>query len=87
MYWDERSEKRQNLRIQQFIIPVNILYIVIFYIYLYIQYFIYRNYSYLFQCIYIIFRESYPSTLLKLRCILSKQLSREHFNLTTVLSL
>jgi len=29
--------------------------------------FIYCKHSYIFQCIYIIFRESYPSTLLKLQ--------------------
>jgi hypothetical protein len=34
--------------------------------YIYKQYFIYRNYSYRFRCTCIIFRESYPSILLKL---------------------
>jgi hypothetical protein len=33
----------------------------------YIQYFIYRKHSYMIQCICTIYRESYPSTLLKLQ--------------------
>ena len=31
------------------------------------QYFIYRKYPYMFRCIRIIFKESHPSTVLKLR--------------------
>ena len=31
--------------------------------YIYKQYFIYRKYYYMFRCICVIFRESYPSTL------------------------
>ena len=34
--------------------------------YIYKQYFIYRKYCYMFRCICIIFRKSYPSTLLML---------------------
>ena len=35
--------------------------------YIYKQYFIYRKHSYMFRCICIIFRESYPCILLMLR--------------------
>ena len=37
------------------------------YIYIYKQYFIYPKYFYMFRFICVIFRESYPSTLLKLQ--------------------
>ena len=36
------------------------------YIYIYQQYFIYRKRSYMFRCTRTVFRESYPSTLIKL---------------------
>ena len=40
---------------------------VCIYIHTYTQYFIYRKHSYMFRCICIIFRKSYPFTLLKLQ--------------------
>ena len=40
---------------------------------IYTQCFIYRQYSYVFQCTRVIFRESYPSTLLKLQKLLRLQ--------------